>query len=231
MPSPSTLVFLASGKCRPKDREPSPFGSLKFNSSFEPRTCSINRLVTVLKRWTNCDVELDLDAIKASGLTPEGPLPGAVFGTVSLRSLDQLLLGPHGLAVVPSSDDKKLVITKRPGKDEVRSDLQKRCEKEITEQLDDKSQASGSGPDDEAKPLVLKDVGILDAITRIVDEFRLPIAVDAAAMRKKVIDLDAKVCGRIEPRKLRESLTKMLEPLGLVIEVRGEVVLITPGKK
>jgi hypothetical protein len=62
-------------------------------------------------------------------------------------------------------------------------------------------------------------------------EFDLPVALDAQAMRANRLDVKAKVCGRITAGDLRTSLTKMLHPLGLTVEVRQEVVFVTPRNK
>jgi hypothetical protein len=45
------------------------------------------------------------------------------------------------------------------------------------------------------------------------------------------LDVKAKVSGRIAPGDLRTSLTKMLDPLGLTVAVRDEVVFVTPRSK
>jgi hypothetical protein len=59
-------------------------------------------------------IEFDAEAAQASGLTPDGPLPSAVFGApITLRSIVELQLAPHGLGVAPSPDGKKLLITRR----------------------------------------------------------------------------------------------------------------------
>src|SRR5206468_6104248 len=83
----------------------------------EPDT-TLKELANFLKHpavtWPGCVVEVDAEAVRASGLTPDGPLPGAVFGgPITLRSIVALLLAPHGLGVVPSADGKKLLITRR----------------------------------------------------------------------------------------------------------------------
>jgi hypothetical protein len=197
--------------------------------SFEPGQDTPGHLADILKRWTNCEVEVDADAVKACGLTPDGPLPGVVVGgPVTLRSLDELLLAPHGLGVAPSADGKKLLITKRPAAKEEESYFQKLHGKELNERLDHGPMGTEQN---EAKPLDIQEQPLLDAMKRIGGEFDLPVALDAKAMQAKTLDPEAKVSGRIEPGALRQSLTKMLDPLGLTVEVCDEVVLVTPKGK
>src|SRR5207248_6421873 len=94
--------------------------------SFEPGSDTLQKFADILKTWTHCMVEVDAEAAKASGLTLESPLPGVVIGgPITLRSLDELLLAPHGLGVRPAAGEKKLVITWRPATAETQSYLQK----------------------------------------------------------------------------------------------------------
>ena len=44
------------------------------------------------------------------------------------------------------------------------------------------------------------------------------------------VDADAKVTGLVDPARLRKTLLKLLEPLGLKLEVRHEVVVVVPAK-
>ena len=174
-------------------------------------------------------MELDADAVKTSGLTPDGPLPGVLIGAnVTLRSIDELLLASHGLGVAPSADGMKLLITRRPETKEPESYFQKLHAKELTERLD-------RGPTVEerkdAKTLEIKDQPLLEAVKLVGREFDLPVALDAKAMQAKTLDPEAKVSGSIGPGDLRQSLTKMLAPIGLTVEVRDEVVLVIPKQK
>jgi hypothetical protein len=196
--------------------------------SFEPSSTTLNELTKLLRveliTWRGCTVELDAQAIKASGLTSEGPLPGVVFGEpITLRSIVELLLAPHGLGVVPSTDGKRLLITGQRASAEAESYFQKLRASEINDRLDGRSEA---GRQD--KPLEIKTETLLNAVKRVSQEFDVPIALDAKAMRANMLDIRAKVTGRIVPGDLRNSLKKLLHPLGLTVEVRHEVVLVTP---
>jgi thiol-disulfide isomerase/thioredoxin len=196
--------------------------------SFEPSHSTLSELADSLKHSTSVEVELDAKAIKACGLTPDGPFPGVAIGySLTLRSIEELLLAPHGLGIEPSADGKKLLITKRSAKKEAESYSQKLAAKELSEWLDGGSTAGGT----EAKPLEIKDQSLLAAVKLVNREFDLPIALDAKAMHDKTLDPQAKVSGNIRPHDLRKSLTKMLEPLGLTVVVRDEVVLVTPKGK
>jgi hypothetical protein len=196
--------------------------------SFEPKTYSLNKLAETLTRWGCCPVGVDADAVKASGLTPDGPLPGIVYGgPITLRSLEQLLLAPHGLGIVPSADQKRLLISQRPTGSEGESYLQKLHAKELAERLD-QGPAKGTA---QMKAVEIKEQPLLDALKGLEREFDMPFALDAKAIRGKTLDADATVSGTLDPRKLRQSLTRMLAPLGLAVEVRDEVVFLTPKAK
>lgn len=193
--------------------------------SFEPKEDTLNKFAETLKRWTRCDITVDPDAVKACGLTPDGPLPGVLIGSeVTLRSIDELLLAPHGLGVVPSADAKSLVITKRPRAKDSESYFQKLHAKELSDRLDRGVTANGGK---EAKPLEIKGQPLLDAIKLIGREYDLPVALDAKAMQSGMLDPDAKVSGSIDPGQLRKSLARMLDPLALTVQVRHEAVIVT----
>ncbi len=194
--------------------------------TFEPSKTTVTQFANLLKRFSNSPIELDTEALKACGLNPQGPLPGVVVGVgMTMRSIEELLLAPHGLGIVPSPDGKKLLITKRTSTKEAESYFQKLHCREINDRLDHGSAAAQLK---NAKPLSIKDLPLIDAIKLINQEFDVPIALDAKAMHAKKLDLKAKVTGIISPGNLRQSLTKLLEPHGLTIEVRDEVVLMLP---
>jgi hypothetical protein len=183
----------------------------------------------VLERWSHCQIEIDTEAVEASGLKADAPLPGVVYGNpITLRSIEELLLAAHGLGLAPAPDGEKLLLTKRPQIEEAPSYSQQLRAKELSLQLD-RSPTTGTSGD--ARPLELEEVSLLDAIKLLQKEFRLPLALDAKAMREGRLDPAAQVSGRIEPNNLRQSLLRMLAPLDLVLEVRHEVVLVTPANE
>jgi len=193
--------------------------------SFEPNENTLSEFATTLKRWTGCDVGIDHDAVKTCGLTADGPLPGVLIGSrITLRSIDELMLAPHGLGLAPSTEKEMLLITKRPRTKESPSYLQKLRAKELGERLDG---AEGK----ETKPLEIKAQPLLDTMKLIGREYNLPVALDARAMHTGKLDPQAKVSGYIAPDQLRKSLVKMLEPLGLTVEVRHEAIVVLPTSK
>ena len=187
------------------------------------------RMAEMFKRWTRCPVRVDEAALKACGLAPGEPLPGVLVGyPVTLRSIEDLFLAPHGLGIVPAADGKKLLITKRPALAEPPSYLQKLRAKELNERLDHGPTAAEQK---QSKPLEIKDQTLLEAFKLVQREFELPIALDATAMQSGTLDPAAKVSGQIGPGELRQSLNKMIAPLALFVEVRSEAVVVTPRKK
>lgn len=188
--------------------------------SFAPGEYTPARFAEMMKRWAGCQITLDADALKICGLAADGALPGFVEGSpITLRSLEELLLAPHGLGFVPS--ERELRITTKARKAEPLSQPQKLRAKELEEQL--------SGPSDGAeKMLQLEAQPLLDALKRVHREFELPVALDAGAMRTGKLDPRATVRGTIDPNRLRQSIHDLIAPLGLTLEVRHEVVLIKP---
>ena len=194
--------------------------------SFEPKEYTVNKFAEMMKRWTKCDISIDADALSANGLKADEPLPGVLIGSsITLRSIDELMLAPHGLGFVPSADGKMLLIGERRDTKEPESYFQKLRGEELNRRLD-----GGRDEGDKAKPLELKDRSLIEAIKLVGREYDLPVALEAKAMRAGRINPEAKVSGRIDPAALRKSLKKVLEPLGLTVEVRDEAVVVEAVK-
>jgi len=194
--------------------------------SFQPNEYTLPQLAQILKRWTGCDVVLDLEAIRACGLTTNGPLPGVVLGSrITLRSIDELLLAPHGLGLVPSAQGQTLHLTRQVRTQEPLSYSQKLRAAELADRLDRALTGSAA---DKMEPVQIKNQSLFAAIKLINHEYDLPLALDARAMRTGTLNPQAAVNGKIDPAQLRSSLSKMIAPLGLILEVRHEVVILTP---
>ena len=106
--------------------------------------------------------------------------------------------------------------------------IQKQHAKEIASRLNGKL---APGPSSGTKPLETNDQTLLEALKRISHEFDLPMALDAKAMRTNALREDAKVRGALVGGNLKEGLSGMLAPLGLAVEIRHEVALVTPKPK
>ena len=197
--------------------------------SFEPADYTPRKLAETIQRWTgDTPVDLDAAAVTAAGLTPDGPFPGLVNGSgVTFASLEALLLAPHGLAVVPDADGKRLRVTARPATfvELPPTPAQLQRDKELNTRLDKKPGfANVLG---QAKPLRVENRSLAEAIKLVGQEFGLPVALDAKAMLTKKFDPAAKVNGSVGPADMRGGLTKLVGPLGLAVVVRHEVVLVT----
>jgi thiol-disulfide isomerase/thioredoxin len=196
---------------------------------FEPGRNTVKEFADILKRSCRCPVDVDFSALEACGLKPYSPLPGVLVGMpVTLRSVEELLLAPHGLGIAPSADGKKLLVTRSEPAKKDPSYLQMRHAAGLRRQLE--SEATDEERNTK-KPLVIKDQSLIDAVKQMSREFNyLPIALDARAMRAGKIDPSARVSGRIGLGGLGKALARMVDTLGLTVEVRHEVVLLTPKK-
>ncbi len=197
--------------------------------SFEPAQYTPKKMAETFQGWTG-DTPLDLDAaaLTAAGLTPDGPLPGLVVGSgVTFASVEALLLAPHGLAVVPDADGKRLRITARPAGhvEPPPTPSQLRHEKDLNTRLDKKPGLADVFA--KAKPLQIENRSLAEALKLVGREFDLPVALAAKAMHAKKLDPAALVSGSVGPADLRTGLVKLVEPLGLTVVVRHEVVLVT----
>jgi hypothetical protein len=196
--------------------------------SFEPKETTLGAFARILGRQTGSPVGIDADAVQAAGLGTNAPLPGVVIGNpVTLRSIDELLLAPHGLGVAPSANGQSLQITRRLPIGAHPSYFQKLHNADLNKRLDG---AATSDRNEPAKPLTIDRQSLLEALKLIQHEYDLPVALEAKAMRLGQINPEAKVSGTIDPVKLRGSMLKLVEPLGLRMQVRQEVVLVVPAK-
>ena len=196
---------------------------------FNAKKFTFAKMATMLKNWIGVTIEVDADALKAIGLSPDSPVPGMLIGSgVTLRTIEQLLLHPHGLGFAPSADDKSLWITTvKPNRDEPASHSQKLA----TGELHVKLSWPAKSLDKPVPPLEVKDQTLVSILPRIVAHFDLAMALDAAAIKAGTLDPAAKVTGTLTAAELRKSLQQMLDPVGLTVEVFHDVVLIRPKTK
>jgi hypothetical protein len=190
---------------------------------FESPRHTLKQFAEILAPWTTCPVELDRDAVHASGLKPDEPLPGFLIGMpVTLRSIEEILLTPHGLGISAAPDQKKLLITKLSRTREPESYFQVLHNKSLSAQL-------ARGSDANVKPWTMKNQPLTDVVKRLVQDGDIPVSMDANALRDKRIDPNALVNGSVfGPEPLGHELRSILAPLNLTFEIAHEVILITP---
>jgi hypothetical protein len=199
--------------------------------SFEPKEITLDGFAGILERWIGSPVRIDAAAIKAAGLGTNAPLPGVVIGSsITLRSIEELLLAPHGLGVVPATNGQSLEITRRVPTKERPSYFQKLHNADLNKRLAGAAATNGDG-DEPLKPLKIDNQSLLDALKLIGREYNLSVGIEAKAMHLGQINAEAKVSGTVDPAKLRRTLLKFVEPVGLTVEVRQEVVLLVPAKR
>jgi hypothetical protein len=212
--------------------------------SFESPRHTLKQFAEILARWIRCPVELDNAAVHACGLKPDEPLPGFLIGMpVTLRSIEEILLGPHGLRISAAPDEKKLLITKVSHSSEPESYFEALHNKSLSDQLGQRGDAvylesihnaAGltDGPPAIVKPWTIRNQPLIDVVKRLVQETDIPVAMDAKALRNKRIDQNVPVNGSLfGPEPLGQELRSILAPLGLTVEVAHEVVVIKPKSK
>lgn len=193
---------------------------------YEPSKYTYAKVVKSWSNWTDRPVELDLEALKTVGLTAESPIAGYLNGYgISLRSQESLFLTPFGLGIEPNKDGKTLLLTKKTAGNEPLSYLQSHALSEISERL----QRDENHPEavKDAKPLMIEKLELFEALKRIHNEYELPFAVDAKALKDKRIDTHVTLTGKIGPEKLGEGLQALLNSANLKYIIRNEVIFVT----
>lgn len=156
-------------------------------------------------------------ALKTAGIDPQVKVPLTMSGYVSLRSALALLLDPFNLDCAPGADGLVVSIHKPdPARSQELSEPQRACAKRIDTVLGRKV-----GFDFHRKPLA-EVVKFCEQLTQ--ESFVL----DPAARKAGRLKPDATVTGSAKDEPLGKALDRLLQPLGLGIIVRNEVILITP---
>jgi hypothetical protein len=220
------------------------------------KALTVKSTLKFLKAQSGMEIELDAKTAEKLGLSLESTLPGFIDGYgITLRSIEQMMLRPNGLAVEPSEDNESLILTKNTRSEEPlshfqelhRDELEKRIatidaglgKVETSNEFDWKGVLSGAAASfgalfgnqqwtsmlEERKITVLEfdDLELQKAVKRIASHFELPMGIDRNAMERA----QTKVSGKIKNEALKRTLNKMLEPIGLRVIVKFEMVLIT----
>ena len=174
----------------------------------------------LMSRLSNVPIRLDVQSLKAAGVSPDDTVPLEMTTSITLRSALNLLLEAHHLTY--AQDDKGLVIKVRESgtRPEDLSERQRLTSKRLEKALDEKVSF-----DFENKPL--QDVAVF---------FRSHIPFETVVLSprdRKAGRLDPKmlVTGSAKDIPLREALTKLLGPLGVGYTIRDEVIVLTARPK
>ena len=170
----------------------------------------------MISKAAKVPITLDLAALQSAGLTPETKVPLTIGGTISMRSALHLLLDALGLDV-EMTPDGFTVIRQAAGSSRSRppSKPQERCARRIEERL--KTKAS-----------FRFDKAPLEEVAQYFEEQTMEnFVLDPAGRKSGAIDPKAVVSGSAEDQPLGAAIVRMLRPLGLHLEVRDEVVVIT----
>jgi hypothetical protein len=192
-------------------------GRLDKNVTFSFNDTPLGQTIATLSKLTHVPIRLDEAALKSAGVTAQTPVPYKMSGVISLRSALDLLLCAYDLGV--DKDPKGLVIVHRKkgiGPTTEGSEPQRFCAERINALLD--------------KPMAfdVKDKTLNEVTDYFEQATRESFVLDPASRQAKLLDPVAKVtgsAGKDEP--LRKALVRLLEPLGLKVVVRDEVVIFT----
>ena len=178
-------------------------------------TGPLDKDLEFLGKVARIPIKLDERALRAANLASDASVPLKLSGSLTLRSWLELLLDPLGLEAVPGEEGIVVVPAKRAAASREPSESQERSAARIEDVLGQKTSF-------DFKEATLEQVaGHFEARTR--ENFVL----DPAGRRSGVIDPEATVSGSAKDVPLRQALEDLLKPLGLVVVVKDEVVVLT----
>jgi hypothetical protein len=190
--------------------------ALDKNVTYSFDNTELKQAVEMLSKLSRIPIRLDAAALKTAGITPETHVPYTMSGVVTLRSALNLLLCAYDLAAM--KDEKGLVIVHRKRGETTSpelSEMQRFCSKRIEEVL--------------TKPMSFdfKDKKLADVAMHFERATTENFVLDPAARKAGLLDPAASVTGSAKDEPLGKGLAKLLDPLGLRVIVRDEVVIIT----
>ena len=141
-------------------------------------------------------------------------VPLKMSGYVSLRSWLELFLDPIGLRAVPGEDGLRVTTAEAGVADRELSEPQRRCEERIEEKL--------------GEPVTFDFRGA--TLSQVAGHFESQtqenFVLDPGGIMSGAIDPEAVVTGSAEDVPLREAVEALLDPLGLTLVVKDEVVVL-----
>ncbi len=175
----------------------------------------MDKTLGLISEAARVPIKIDQEALKAAGIDPATIVPLDLSGGVSLRSWLELLLDPLGLVAVPG--DEAIIIT-RPKDGAAPRELSKGqalCNATIEEKLRT-----------EKVTFDFKDATIAQVAAHFEGLTQENFVLDPVGRRSGSIDPEAVVSGLAQDVPLREAVEAMLKPLGLVLVVQDEVVIL-----
>ncbi len=164
-------------------------------------------------------IRLDLEDLRAAGVTSATSVPLTLAGSLSLRSWLNLLLEADGLTY--EKDEKGIVIRRhKPGAPPPElSAMQRACAKRIEKALDQKISFD------------FKDKPLSDVAKFFENKTQENFVLSPRDRKAGLLDPKMLVTGSAKDVPLREALAKLLGPLGVTYTVRDEVVVLTSKPK
>ena len=179
----------------------------------------VDNLVKFLSRVSGIPIEFETSALAEAGIDPSTTVPLTMSGAVSLRSWLELMLDPIGLRAVPVEEGLRITTINPGDADRELSEPQQRCVERIEEEL--------------GQPVSFDFRGV--TLSQVAGHFEQQtqenFVLDPAGIRDGAIDPEASVTGSATDLPLREAVEALLEPLGLSIAVRDEVVILTKARE
>lgn len=160
-------------------------------------------------------IKIDAEALKAAGVDPAAVVALELSGGVSLRSWLELLLDPLGLVAVPGDEAITITRAKDGAAPRAPSKGQALCNAVIEEKLRT-----------EKVTFDFKDVTLAQVAAHFEAKTHENFVLDPAGRKSGKIDPEAVVSGSAKDVPLRVAVEKLLKPLGLVLVVQDEVVLV-----
>ncbi len=172
-----------------------------------------------LSQRSHVSIRLDVDDLKATGVTPNTTVPLTLAGSLSLRSWLNLLLEADGLSY--EQDEKGLVIRRRkPGTPPSElSAAQRASAQRIEKVLDQKISFD------------FKDKPLSEVAQFFENKTQENFVLSPRDRKAGLLDPKTLVTGSAKDVPLREGLAKLLGSLGVDFTVRDEVVVLMAKSK
>ena len=198
-------------------------------------------LIQAFETWSRKQkIEIDPEIVEKTGLTPDAEMQFFMEGYgVTIRSISQLAFDPYGLSIQPNSDGTGLMLGKETRTDVPETPLQQQNNAYLRKRI---ATQKGAGDTDVGGPveesgkkaeeskigdLEIEELSLRDAMRRISNQFEIPVGINKTAFEQAG---KLPVSGKIAQNRMRETIEEMIEPLGLKLIVKYELVLVVPNE-